>query len=407
MTTKKQGGKPPTKNGPLAGGNGRGARGSKEEGARPAGKRHAGAGEPPPPKALPPSRALVPRSRAVARTALTLVTGGTGFLGAHLLEHLLAQGTGPLRVVTSRAPKWLSELGVEVIEGSLTAPEVCARAVSGARRIFHLAGKVSRDPDAQRAMYEVHVDATRHLLEAAARAGAERVVLAGPSGTLAVTADGKATPDESHPEPTEIISRWPYYASKAYQDRVARGICAQANIELVTVHPSLLLGPGDQRLSSTEDVLRFLGKKIPTLPSGGLSFVDVRDCAAVLATAMDRGKPGERYLVGGHNLTFEDFFGRLERISGVRAPWLKLPTRWVKPAARWMERLYDAFDRTAPVDAESAEMGEYFWYTDSSKARAELDFAPRDPTETLADTVRYVRERFMPDGGAFLSKSAG
>ncbi len=406
MTTKKKGGKPPRKDGPSGNGHGRGhARPGKEEAAPKAGKQ--ASGESQKQKALPPARALVPRSRAVARTALTLVTGGTGFLGAHLLEHLLARGAGPLRVVTTGAPKWLSELGVEVIEGSLTSPEVCARAVAGVRHIFHLAGKVSRDPDQQRAMYEVHVDATRHLLEAAARAGTERVVLAGTSGTIAVTTDGKVTPDESSPEPTDIISRWPYYASKAYQDRVARGICAQANIELVTVHPSLLLGPGDARLSSTEDVLRFLGKKIPTLPSGGVSFVDVRDCAAAVAAAMALGKPGERYLVGGHNMTFEEFFGRLERVSGVRAPWLKLPTRWVKPAARFMERLYEAFDRAAPVDAESAEMGEFFWYTDSQKARTELEFCPRDPTETLADTVRYVRERFMPDGGAFLAKSAG
>lgn len=394
MTMKKKGGKPPKKNGSHAGGDGRGRAAAKKPEA------------PPPPRALPPARALVPRSRAVARTALTLITGGTGFLGAHLLEHLLATGVGPLRVVTTGAPKWLTELGVEIIEGSLTAPEVCARAVAGARRIFHLAGKVSRDPAEQRAMYEIHVEATRQLLEAAARAGTERVVLAGTSGTIAVTADGKAAPDETHAEPTDIISRWPYYASKAYQDRVALGICAQANIELVTLHPSLLLGPGDARLSSTEDVLRFLGRKIPTRPSGGLSFVDVRDCAVAFAAAMDRGKPGERYLLGGHNMKFDEFFGRLERISGVRAPWLRLPTGWVKPAARWMERLYEAFDRAAPVDAQSAEMGEYFWYTDSKKARAELGFAPRDATETLADTVRYLRERFMPGGGAFLSKAA-
>jgi dihydroflavonol-4-reductase len=362
------------------------------------------ADEAPRPKALPAPRGLVPRERALVRSQVTLVTGGTGFLGAHLLEQLVAVG-GRLRVVTTGAPGWLKELGVEIVEGSLTSPDVCARAVTGVQRIFHLAGKVSRDPDQKRAMYEVHVDGTRTLLEAAAQKGVARVVLASTSGTIAVSADAQSVPDETAPPPMDLIARWPYYASKAYQEHVAQEICARAGIELVTLHPSLLLGPGDARLSSTEDVLRFLGKKIPTLPSGGLSFVDARDCASAFIAAMEQGRAGERYLIGSYNYTFADFFARLERLSGISAPRWKLPTKWVKPAARLMEALYDKLGKAAPVDAESAEMGEYFWYLDSTKARTELGFVPRDPTETLADTISYIRKRFLPRDEAFSSAS--
>lgn len=363
------------------------------------------AASPPPPKALPGARSLVPRSTSMVRAGKVLVTGGTGFLGAHLLEQLVGAGERNLRVVTTRPPDWLEGLGVEVLEGSLTSPEVCERAVGGCERIYHLAGKVSRDPDEKRAMFELHVDATRTLLEAAARAGVRRVVLASTSGTIAVTADGKQIPDESWPTPMDLISRWPYYASKAYQENAAREVCAKAGIELISVHPSLLLGPGDARLSSTEDVLRFLGRKIPTMPSGGLSFVDARDAAGVLRAAMEQGRPGERYLCGSYNYTFREFFGRLERLTGVAAPRWSLPTRWVAPAARLMESFYEKLGKAPPVDATSAEMGEYFWYLDSTRARQELGFTPRDPTETLADTVRYLREHFLPGDDALSPRS--
>ena len=151
------------------------------------------------------------------------------------------------------------------------------------------------------------------MCEAAQAAGVRTIVLASTSGTIAVTEDGDTIPDEEWLTPLEIVSRWPYYASKIYQERVALENFSGANRRLVIMNPSLLLGPGDDRLSSTKVILDFLARKIMAVPGGGLSFVDARDAATVLRVAMRRGRHGERYLVGAANWSFDKFFGRLER----------------------------------------------------------------------------------------------
>ncbi|MCC6747756.1 MAG: NAD-dependent epimerase/dehydratase family protein [Deltaproteobacteria bacterium] len=325
----------------------------------------------------------------------TLVTGGTGFLGRHLVEHLLARGESTLRVLTTGpAPRWLEALGAEVVQGSITEPEVATRAVAGVETIYHLAGRVSRSPDDARLMHAIHVDGTRHLCEAAKAARVRRIVLVSTSGTLAVTETGLRIPDESHAAPLELIGRWPYYASKYYQEETAARAC-EGGPELVTVNPSLLLGPGDDRLSSTQDVLRFLKEEIPVVPSGGMNFVDARDVAPALVAAMERGRPGEKYLLGGPNWTCAEFFGRLARITKVPGPRLKLPDRLTLLGARVMDSLYRHFDRVPPVDYTSVEMATYFWYLDDGRARRELSFTTRDPGETLLDTVSYLRRHLL------------
>src|ERR671932_412530 len=116
--------------------------------------------------------------------------------------------------------------------------------------------------------------------------------MASTSGTVAVTDTGDVVPDEEWPTPLEIVSRWPYYASKVYQERVALESFTGKGRRLVIMNPSLLLGPGDERLSSTKVVLDFLARKIPTVPKGGLSFVDARDAARAFYGAMQAGAPG-------------------------------------------------------------------------------------------------------------------
>src|SRR5687768_82910 len=118
-----------------------------------------------------------------------LVTGGTGFLGRHLLEYLLQKKEKNIRVLTTSAPDWLDEMGVEVIEGSITSPEIVKVAVEGCTHIYHLAGKVSRDRENQRAMHAIHIDGTRFLCEAAKQSGVKRIVMASSSGTVAITED--------------------------------------------------------------------------------------------------------------------------------------------------------------------------------------------------------------------------
>jgi dihydroflavonol-4-reductase len=142
-------------------------------------------------------------------------------------------------------------------------------------------------------------------------------------------------------------------------------------------------------------VKKFLRKEIPIVPPGGINFVDARDAAAATIAAMERGRAGNRYLLGGPNWTVAEFFGRLERASKVRGPRWKLPDRLALTATSLMEQAYKALNKQAPVDRISVEMSQVFWYCDSSKAERELGFAARDPSETLDDTIRDLRRRMI------------
>lgn len=341
------------------------------------------------------STALIKRPRA-----LTLVTGGTGFLGSHIVRELVAAGARNVRVLSQSAPAWLDELGVENVKGSVTSADDVARAVEGVSEIYHLAGLVSREPNDAHRMYELHVTGTRLLCDAARRAGVKSIVLASTSGTIAVTDSDDVVPDEDWPQPLDIISRWPYYASKVYQERVALEHFSGDGERLVILNPSLLLGPGDERLSSTRVILDFISRKIASTPKGGLSFVDVRDAAQTFIQAMERGRNGERYLLGSANWTFAEFFGRLERISKVAAPRISLPSKLTLGGARALNALYKHWKLSSPVEPTEIEMADYFWYLDSTKARDDLGFSPRDPSATLHDSIAYVRDNFL-GGSAF------
>jgi dihydroflavonol-4-reductase len=335
--------------------------------------------------------------------ATTLITGGTGFLGSHLVRQLVEAGVKDLRVMATSIPDWLVDLGVETLAGSITRAEDVARAVEGINEVYHLAGKVSREREEGREMYSIHVEGTRLLCDAAKKAGVKTIVLASTSGTIAVTTDGEVIPDELYPQPLDITSRWPYYASKAYQEMAALERFHGRGQRLVIMNPGLLLGPGDERLSSTKVILDFMARKIGAVPTGGLSFVDVRDTAQTFRMAMKKGRHGERYLLGAANWTFERFFGRLERLTKVAAPKLALPAKLMVTGSKLVDSLFKQWDWASPVEPGAIEMAQHFWYLNCAKASRELGFRPRDPGETLQDTVAYVRENFL-GGEAFRRK---
>lgn len=319
-----------------------------------------------------------------------VVTGATGFLGEHLCAELLRRGVA-VRALARTRSDYLADLGAEVVRGDVRSAADLDRVLPGAVAVFHLAGMVSRDPDDATRMMRLHVDGTRAVCEAMARHGVRRMILASTSGTIAVSED-EAILDEREGPRESIAAKWPYYASKIYQERLAFELGQQLGLDVISLNPSLLLGPGDRRLSSTGDVLKFLRRQIPSVPKGGVNFVDARDAAIAFANALTAGTPGERYLLGGPNWTTEEFFGRLARVSKVRGPWLKLPGKLQTWGAAAMEEVYRWRGKEPPVDRISVAMAEHYWWFDSAKAERELGFTIRDPQLTLAETVKYLRQ---------------
>lgn len=327
---------------------------------------------------------------ATSASAPVLVTGATGFLGSHLIPLLLEENE-PVRALVRQPAPELSARGVEVVVGDVVSGTGLDAALEGVKRVFHLAGRVSRDPDAAASLQRVHVDGTRSLAAAARRAGVERILLVSTSGTTAVSRDPDPDCDETAPVPIELIGRWPYYRSKWLQERAL--LADAGDIEVVIVNPSLLLGPGDERLSSTGDVLRFLSGQLSVIPPGGLNFVDVRDAAAGAVAAMAKGRSGQRYLLGGHNWSFADFFARLAEVSGSPAPRLRLARGLYTAGALFTEEIARQVGREPAVDRTSREMAACYWYFSSEKAARELGHDPRDGRVTLLETVNWFRGR--------------
>ncbi|HET7542625.1 MAG TPA: NAD-dependent epimerase/dehydratase family protein [Polyangiaceae bacterium] len=318
------------------------------------------------------------------------VGGATGFLGTHLVSVLKEQGHE--LVLASRSGGEVEGLPVQTVD-VLDAAAV-AESARGCDGAFLATGKVSRDRSAGEELHRAHVLGTRGALAGLQRAGVSRVVVASTSGTVAVSSNSANIADESAQVPLELVAMWPYYRTKLYAEREALE-ANSAEFEVILVNPSLLLGPGDVRESSTGDVRRFLERAIPAIPGGGIAFVDVRDAARGMWLAFERGRAGERYILNAKNMTLAAFFQRLERITGVKAPALHMPRS--RPLAIGINRLFSkalrAIGGQPPVDEVSVEMAQYYWYCSAAKAERELGFTARDPGETLRETVADLIER--------------
>jgi dihydroflavonol-4-reductase len=332
------------------------------------------------------------------------VGGATGFLGSHVVKALERRGDEVVPV--SRSGGGGRARAVDVLDA-----EAVRASAAGCDWAFLCTGKVTRGHDESEELYRLHVLGTKSALDGLRRAGVRRVVVASTSGTLAVGTDKQRIADEGCRAPLEVIASWPYYRTKLYAEREALAANAPPDFEVVVVNPSLLLGPGDVRESSTGDVRRFLEGVIPAIPAGGLAFVDVRDAAEGMLLAAERGRDGERYILNAQNLTLAAFFQRLERISGVKAPIFKLPESRVLATGigHLFTKAVRAIGGEPPVSQASMEMGQYFWYCDASKAERELGFRPRDPGETLRDTIEdlVARKVVFPRRGASAMRGFG
>ena len=303
-----------------------------------------------------------------------------------------ADGSG--EAVLARLPAgWRDRL--EAVEGSMLDAGAIRRAVEGCGRVYHLAGLVSRKPSAAGELMSLHVDGTRLLLEACAAAGSvEKIVVVTTSGTVGVSRDPAFVARDDSPYPLELVRAWPYYLSKIYQEQTVHDLSARHGLNCVVVRPSLILGPGDLRGSSTGDVRDALEGKVPGVPAGGASFLDVRDAAAATAAAMDRGRPGQSYLLTAANWTLRHFFDSIAALAGVRAPRVNLPSSATGLGARALRLVARTvgWEGDGALSPSSLEMASCFWYVDANKAGRELGFQPRSPEATLRDTIGWLRD---------------
>lgn len=314
------------------------------------------------------------------------LTGATGFLGTqirHLLEEQQIEYTA-----LSRSPN----KDEHFVQGDLLNPESYAQALGECDMIIHAAGEVAHDENSAHHMWNIHVRGTKGLLDALKENKTiQRMVFLSTSGTIAVSEDADYLGTELDTPPFALIKKWPYYRAKLFAEQMVFDDLP-SRIKLICLNPSLLLGPDDHKGDSLKPIQLFLDKQIPLSPAGGLSFADVRDVAKTVVTALTKGNDRSKYLLGGCNLKFHDFYQKLSRISGVSAPFAPLPKQTHKILG-WFPK-WKNIGESMGIDLtrEDLILAGHYWYVDSSRAMAELHWSPRDPLRTLEESVHFLQQ---------------
>ena len=326
-----------------------------------------------------------------------LVTGGCGFLGSALTRELVARGVRVRVLALPNEPTDnISGLDVEVMRGDVLDVDAAQRSVAGTDVVFHAAAIYKDWMLNPEPMYEVNLRGTFNMLEAARRAGVEKVVY-----TASIVAIGRPKPGEIGDESTRYDAwdiDFPYGRSK-YHSRVLAEDFANWGLDVRVVMPGLVVGPGDiGPTPSGKLIISALTRGPRVYVDGGASFVDVRDAAHVHVLAADKGRRGERYLATAHNLSNLDFLLGVNEAAGQRYRYRKVPT----PLARTMITAYEAAARRRgtepPITRNFFEYSLVPSYYSNRKAVEELGATFRPFGETLRDAIAYFKGRGLIPG---------
>ena len=316
----------------------------------------------------------------------TLVTGASGFVGWHIARLLVQRGHRVRALV--RPTSKLRELDVETLAGDLRDPDSLRKAADGCGAVFHVAADYrlwARDP---RELYRSNVDGTRNLLEAARAAGVERVVYTSTVGCIGVPAGGAG--DERNPVGLDQMTG-DYKRSKFMAEQVAKEY-AESGFPVVIVNPTAPVGDHDFKPTPTgKIILDFLRGKMPAFVDTGLNLVDVEDVATGHLLAYDRGRPGERYILGSKNLTLEQILQELARASGLEAPRMQIPYALAYAAGVASTAWSRVTGEEPQVPLDAVRMSRKKMWVTHAKAASELGYCPSEVNSALERAVQWFR----------------
>jgi dihydroflavonol-4-reductase len=321
-----------------------------------------------------------------------LVTGATGFVGAAVARALGAAGWQVRVLVRGGSDRGnLQRLAAEVVEGDLADLGSLERALEGCEGLFHVAADYrlgARDPEP---LYRTNVDGTRNILNAARTAGVARIVYTSSVATIGIPSDGSPGDERTPVALGSMIGH--YKRSKYLAEEVARE-AARAGMSVVIVNPSTPVGPGDIKPTPTGQlVLDAAAGRMPAYVDTGLNIVHVDDVAAGHLLAFERGRAGERYILGGEDMTLQMILAQIAQLVGRKPPRIRLPYAAVLPVAYLAEAFAKVSGRSGRVTLEGVRMSRKRMFFSSAKAVTELGYRWRPPPEAFADAVRWFRER--------------
>ncbi len=320
----------------------------------------------------------------------TLVTGASGFLGSHVARLLAARGERVRVLLRPTSQKQLLEgLALECVSGDLRDPSSLEKALTGIGGVFHVAadyGLWARDP---RESYDAVVRGTRNLLEGARRANVERFVYTSTVATVAVPRDGVLPNESTVTSVDEMIGA--YKRSKWFAEQEVLKAAA-AGLPVVIVNPTTPVGPWRCQTTPTGRIIvDFLNGRMPAYVDTGLNFVPVEDAAMGHLLAAERGRVGERYILGGENLTLKQALEILAHLSGRPAPRVRVP-HVVALAAGYADAVLSRLTGREPrIPLEGVRMARHSMFVNAERARAELGFAPGPLTAAFERAVRWFQ----------------
>jgi len=315
--------------------------------------------------------------------SLTLVTGASGFLGWHVAKVLTAQGKR-VRALCRPASE-IRELEVERVNGDLRDAASLVGAVAGCERVYHVAADYRLWSKHSADLYATNVEGTRNLLAAAERAGVERIVYTSTVGCIGMPGD------ESTPVSVKDMTGH-YKRSKWLAEAVALER-ARAGAPIVIVNPTAPIGDHDWKPTPTGKIIvDFLANRLPAFVDTGLNLVDARDVALGHILAAEKGKPGERYILGCENLSLEQILGRLARLSGKPAPTIKLPYAVAYAAGALSTGFAHLTGKEPVAPLEGVRMARKKMFVSHAKAERELGFKPGPVDAALQRAIDWFKE---------------
>jgi len=323
---------------------------------------------------------------------IAFVTGATGFIGYHVAHALVERGwrVRALRRESSPVPSSFPGSSVEWVTGDIRNFLRVRQVVEGCRAVFHVAADYRLWAKNPEEIYESNVKGTANVLGAALQTGVERAIYTSSVGALGLTEDGSPADETTKVCLADMIGH--YKRSKYLAEREAERFLAQG-LPLTIVNPSTPVGPGDRKPTPTGKIIvDFLNRRMPAYLDTGLNLVHVKDVAMGHLLAMERGRVGEKYILGNQDLTLAEIFLLLERISGVRAPRLRLPHTPVLYLGHFCEMLSSLTGKPPLIPLEGVRMAHRRMFFDAGKARRELGL-PQTPVEVaLREAVAWFRQ---------------
>jgi dihydroflavonol-4-reductase len=318
-----------------------------------------------------------------------LVTGASGFVGSAIVRAFLSSGYPVRALVRSTSPRQnLQGLAIECVEGDICDPDAMGRAMSGIRYLAHAAADYrlwARDPAA---IMRTNVEGTRTVMKAARTAGVERIVYTSSVATLALRPAGEVADESIGLAENEALGA--YKRSKVTAERLIDRWVAQDRLPVVIVNPSTPIGPRDIRPTPTgRIIIEAAAGRMPGFVDTGLNLVHVDDVGSGHVAALERGTPGERYILGGDNVTLAQMLSDIALLVGGRPPRLKLPRAPLYPLAIAAQIIARAIDREPLLTLDGLRMSRHRMFFTSEKAGRELGFRGRPYKSALQDAVEW------------------